>query len=121
MNSKQCDELRAEMERLIASSQALKDMGFNLRIGTMRYTQDQITFKTEVRGAGEPSKEMLDLFRYAKIRGYDKTMDLEKTGKDGERLVGYKPRSAKYPFVIQKSNGKQYKITERYASVLFAA
>ena len=121
MTPLQCDQLRAEMRRLIDSSEALKKMNFKLKIGTMRYSEAEISFRIEASDNDAPSKQMLDLCRYAKVRGYDKTMDLEKTGKDGERLVGYKPRSSKYPFVIQKSNGKQYKITERYASVLFAA
>lgn len=89
--------------------------GLEFHAGNCTYSGNIATFKLEVKIAGAESKEMQDLRRYASI--YD--IDLDKTH-PVYTLVGYLPRSSKYPFLVTKvgSDGT-YKIGEDTAKRYF--
>jgi hypothetical protein len=89
--------------------------GLELRAGNCSYSGNIATFKLEVKIEGADSKEMQDLRRYADM--YD--IDLEKTH-PVYTLVGYLPRSSKYPFLVKKAGADgTYKITEETAKRYF--
>lgn len=89
--------------------------GVEFSAGNCTYSGDIATFKLEVKIAGAESKEMQDLRRYAPM--YD--IDLEKTH-PVYTLVGFAPRSRKYPFLVKKAGSDgTYKITEDMAQRFF--
>ena len=89
--------------------------GIEFSAGNCSYSGNIATFKLEVKIAGAESKEMQDLRRYASI--YD--IDLDKTH-PVYTLVGYLPRSSKYPFLVKKAGADgTYKIGEDMAKRYF--
>jgi len=89
--------------------------GLEFHAGNCSYSGNIATFKLEVKIAGAESKEMQDLRRYADM--YD--IDLEKTH-PVYTLVGFLPRSSKYPFLVKKAGADgTYKITEDMAKRFF--
>ena len=89
--------------------------GIEFHAGNCSYSGNIATFKLEVKIAGADSKELQDLKRYAYMYG----IDLEKTH-PVYTLVGFLPRSHKYPFLVTKAGADgTYKITEDMAKRYF--
>lgn len=69
--------------------------GLNCKLGNCSYNSDNATFKLEVAFEGADSKQMSDLKRYADYFDIDVNRKSEKYS-----LVGYAPRSRKYPWLV---------------------
>jgi len=116
MNITQLDKttlryIRDQINSTLAGS--IENLEFHA--GNCSYSGNIATFKLEVKVAGADSREMQDLKRYADM--YD--IDLEKTH-PVYTLVGYLPRSSKYPFLVTKAGADgTYKITEDMAKRYF--
>lgn len=89
--------------------------GIEFSAGNCSYSGNIATFKLEVKIEGAESKEMQDLKRYAEL--YD--LDINKSHPI-YTLVGYLPRSTKYPFLVKKAGADgTYKITHEMARRYF--
>ena len=128
MNKQDCTLVRSELTHAIKNSECFRGLGFNIEIGNMTYSADKIRFTCEVRDKSAPPKKMQALLDWVNANGGENLckLDINAVAKsndltvNGSRLVGYKPRARKSPFIIRSSGGKDYVISERYALKLFA-
>ena len=89
--------------------------GLEFHAGNCSYSGNIATFKLEVKIEGAEGKEMQDLKRYAEL--YD--LDINQSH-PVYTLVGYLPRSTKYPFLVKKAGADgTYKITHEMARRYF--
>ena len=123
MNIKNIDRagLRLIQERLAAVLEETgKELGVSLKIGRSTYDGSKLgTIKVEVATIGEGgkanSREADDFRAYSKLYGLDADMvgKIFRTAQ-GERyrLLGAKPRSSKYPILVERvATKKVYKLT----------
>lgn len=101
-----------------------KALDFDIRLGSARFSQTNVTFKLEVSKVGNDgvaeNRAVTDFKRLASSYGL-KAEDLHKEftmmGKQ-YRIVGLMPRRHAYPLLIEH-NGKQYKASaEQVRSLL---
>lgn len=109
---------KATLKALRSEMQAVLDkFGANIQfeVGNMRFSEAEVDIKVKavIKGATTRADEQLELM--AKLSGITKL-----TNSNGDRLVAFKSRSPKYPFVFVR-DGKRYKCSEREARILFAA
>ena len=101
----------------------LKEHNLELEQGNLTFCEDYIKFSGfTIKVIGGKSQEMRDLEEYNSYT-FGKKIDTEKVatlqGRDC-KVVGFKSRSPKYPFIIEFVNdGKQAKITEETAERYF--
>jgi hypothetical protein len=89
--------------------------GVEFSAGNCSYSGNIATFKLEVKIEGAESREMQDLRRYASLYG----INLDKPHPT-YTLVGYLPRSSKYPFLVTKAGSTgTYKISVEMAKRYF--
>ncbi len=91
--------------------------GFEFNLGNARFDSAEATFQLKVTKKGVQTKTQSALVMHAKMDGVDPTKVLA----DGERLVEYHVRKPKYPYISQKPNGRQYKMTATQAKMRFSA
>ena len=99
---------------------ALKDLatkhGIVIKVGNGSYTEATVTFKLELATIDKTgtvqSKEAQDFKMYALLFGL-KTENLGQSFLDysGEKftVIGAKPRSTKFPILVEDSKGKRFK------------
>ena len=104
--------LRAEMDAVLAKYG--KKTGVEFEVGNMRFSEAEVDIKVKAKISGAKTRTDTQLELMAKMVGITKL-----TNKDGDRLVEFKPRSSKYPFIFERA-GRRYKCSERQAQVLFA-
>ena len=80
----------------------------------MRFTETEVDIKVKATIKGKRTRSEEGLRVFANLYG------LKMENAAGDRLVGFKERNRKYPFIFER-NGKQYKCSERQAQILFAA
>ncbi len=90
--------------------------GIEFEVGNMRFTDTHADIKLKATISGAPTKEQTALRDSAHVWG----LDTNKSGPRGEKLVGYKSRNRKYPFIFER-NGSQYKCGLDQAKRYFAA
>jgi hypothetical protein len=105
--------LRSEMDALLEKYG--KKTGLEFEVGNMRFSDAEVDIKVKAKVKGAKTQSDSNLELMAKMVGITKL-----TNKKGDRLVEFKTRSPKYPFVFER-DGKRYKCSERQAQVLFAA
>lgn len=100
----------------------LKEHNLELEQGNLTFCEDYLKFSSfTIKVIGGKNQAFRDLENYLKVMDID--LDTDKTASiSGEncKLVGYKYRSQKYPFIIQFDNGKKAKITEQTAKLYFS-
>ena len=107
---KQLKVLRAEMQA------ALDKVGvtdFELEVGNMRYTTDEVT--VTVQGKLKGVTTQTDRLFEQKVAEYG----LKLVGEKGKRLTGYKPSRYKYPFSYETVRGARYNCSVEQAKVIF--
>ena len=104
--------LRSEMEAVLEKYG--KKAGVQFTVGNMRFSDAEVDIKVnaKVQGAKTRTDAMLEMIV--------KNEGLKMTNTRGDRLVAYKSRSPKYPFVYESRDGKRYKTTTAQAKMLFA-
>jgi hypothetical protein len=110
--------LRAELEAALKTVAAKTGVDFS--VGIIRYDSATARCKIEgvVRGAAGTSTAvptnpaLVALKRQARMVGLDETKNYRSSTLGVVKVVGYKPRSYKYPYIVQMaSNGRRYKVT----------
>mgnify|MGYP003133101626 FL=1 len=98
----------------------LKDSLENIivNVGNCSYDPTNATFKLELRIEGADTKEFSDLKWVIDSGLYD--LDLDRYHPQ-YKLVGYKARSRKRPFIIEDRNEKRYVIDRDQAMSMFGA
>ena len=104
--------LRAEMDAVLAKYG--KKTGLDFEVGNMRFTETEVDIKVKAKVTGAKSRAEQGLEVFAKLYGF------KLTNSNGDRLVEFKERNRKYPFIFER-NGKRYKCSESQARDLFAA
>ena len=116
-------QIRTDLEEFI--SLMSQKTGLTVDLGNATFTDNDITFKLNLRLVNAPSKELELLIADNKARSkYDflTEFDLEKITKVGSKfyqLTGYRPRATKKPYQITDQNNNHYIISEEKAEELF--
>lgn len=103
--------LRTEMEAVLQKYGAKSNVSFE--VGNMRFSDAEVDIKVKAKVKG--AKTVGDTMLESRIQA----LGLAMTNAKGDRLVEYKPRSYKYPFVFER-NGSRYKCSPDQAKMLFA-
>lgn len=105
--------LRSEMEAVLNKYGAKANL--DIEVGNMSFsdTEVDIKVKAKVKGATTKADEVLEMAM--KAHGLTKMVSAQ-----GDRLVSFKPRSPKFPYIYQAKDGKQYKTTREYAVRMFS-
>lgn len=111
----------AVKEMLSAHLETLQAEDFDVGNIALSGTPQELTFTIKVIPKGAKSSEQVLLESYAKMHG----LDLNKTGHLGGvghcKLVAYKPRNTKMPWIVENDKGKRYKLTTETALLQFKA
>ena len=111
--------IRTKLNELMENGIEVGGETLNVTVGNCTFNSDDCTFKITIAKEGSMSKEERDLAQVAGI--YE--VDPDKVGlldDDMYRLVGFKSRARKNPFIIQKiSTGAKYVIGEHMARKYF--
>lgn len=120
-----CKVLRNEIDQ--ALQQVADKYGINIKAGNATFTDNNITFKLQLSTIGDNgltmTKEAEDFKRYAFEHGLsaDKLFAEFTIGHKTYTLLGYKPRSTRYPFIAKcHSTGQTYKLPEHSVKRAFA-
>lgn len=106
--------LRAEMTQVLQKYGV--DANLDMTVGNMRFSDAEvsITVTAKVKGAKTQAESILEM----KI----KNNGMKMTNSAGDRLVEYKYRNYKLPYIyVSGKDGKRYKCDESRAKVLFGA
>ncbi len=121
LNKSSAKEIRQLLNDVLTP--VLKEHNLELAQGNLTYCEDYIRFAGfTIKVIGSKSEEMRALEDYNSYT-FGKKIDTEKVATiSGKRckVVGFKSRSPKYPFIIQLvDSGKQAKISEALAESKF--
>lgn len=89
--------------------------GFQITQAGGTFGQGEFKMKLNIKMEGAKSQEEFMLEKYAVLHG----LDINKRGSEGERLVGFKPRARKRPYVYKAMDGKRYVCTVDRAKAMF--
>ena len=106
---------KATLKALRSEMQAVLDkFGANLQfeVGNMRFSEAEVDIKVKAVIKGKRTRSDSELEAFANL------YNLKMTNAAGDRLVGFKARNRKYPFIFER-NGQQYKCSEQQAKALF--
>jgi hypothetical protein len=109
---KNLNTLRAEMDALLKKYGVESNLEFT--IGNMRFSDTEVDIKVKAKISGAPSRSEQALGPI--MRQYD----FKQIGRDGRKLVEYKKRNHKYPFIFEYT-GKRFKCSYEKAKMYFAA
>lgn len=127
MTKEKCIEIRAILETTLTKE--LKDQGFTFQLGNASYDEDSVKFNGfRITFDDADTQEMKELKRYNDfLVATDRpSFDINKIGTQGTtqyKLVGFKPRATKQPFIVEKLGHKgRFVISESIAlrSTMFA-
>jgi len=104
--------LRSEMEAVLEKYG--KKVNVDFEVGNMRFSDAEVDIKVKakVKGAKTQVDKMLEIVV--------KNEGMKMTNARGDRLVAFKSRSPKYPFVYEAADGKRYKTTRAQAKMMFS-
>lgn len=104
--------LRNEMDAVLAKYGVSANLAFE--VGNMKFSDAEVEIKVKatVKGAKTRTDTMLEM--YAKMSGITNL-----TNAKGDRLIEFRTRSPKYPFVYEGADGRRYKCSETQAKMLF--
>ena len=99
-------EFRNELNDLLAKYE--KKSVVELQSKGIRYTSNTITVSVEGKLTGTQSKDVKALELFTKFKEND-IIDINQLGK--VKVVGYNVKAKKYPYIVEATNGKQYKLS----------
>ena len=109
-----CQVLRNELNAVLNKFGA--DVNLSFAVGNMKFTDTGVEIK--VSGNVKGAKSIADSRLQSVARAHNFTLDPI----NGRQLVGYAPRSYKYPFIyLNLRDGKRYKCSEMSAIAYFRA
>jgi len=125
MNKTEAKELRKFLTEILET--ALKEKGYGtIEIGNATFDNDHIKFNnliiSEEGALSKTEKDLKNLLEEQKLFGLKELLDAEKVVQDEAyhlKLIGYKPRATKRPFIVSANDGNEYTITEATAFKLF--
>ena len=105
----------------------LAEYGLKFKLGNARYQEDSVKFtgfRISLENAQDPSAKALTEDNEFRATHDFTTFDLDKVGVSPNgleyKLVGYKPRNRKYPYIcLSLEDNKRYKFTEDGAERMF--
>ena len=110
---------RAQLRTLRDDMQAALDKagisGFEFSVGSMRYTDVEVTIKVEAKVAGATTRADAALARAMAQH------NLKQTSARGDTLTGYNTKARKYPFEYTTKRGARYKTDLMGAKSRFGA
>lgn len=104
--------LRAEMQEVLEKYGVKSNL--EIEVGNMKFSEAEVEIKVKAKVKGAKSRADSQLEMYAKMFG------LKIENNKGDRLVEFKSRNTKYPFIFERG-GKRYKCSEMQAKIMFAA
>ena len=125
MNLQSAKQIRVVLNSILKDNEILKQNNINVNVGKCTYDDDIATYKVEVNVIGGKTQKEISLQeeKHAlkhQLMHYARIQLESKNGK--YRLVGYKSRNKKYPYIMQDivKSGKTYKISHQQMTNLFA-
>ena len=106
MDRTKAKALRIKLENIFAEA----DMaGMTVEVGNATYNHHEVTFKVMVRDEGAAAPTERDLVTFANIMD----LDTNKIAENKYRLVGYKSRARKNPWIVKDIvKGGEYVIND---------
>ena len=103
------DELQTELNTLGAR------LGLNISAGNISYEQNACTIQVKAKINGKLTRNQQSISMHASLLGLNnlKYGSILKSRSGRVRLVDYKPRSPKYPWILELQNGNQIKTSDR--------
>lgn len=106
--------LRAEMQAVL--EKYCIDSSLEFEVGNMQFfsTEVEIKVKAKVLGAAKTRSDMT-------LESLAKYLGIKIRNKNGDRLIEYRSRNWKLPFIYEAADGTLYKCNEASAKIRFAA
>ena len=104
------DELQTELNGLGAR------LGLNISAGNISYEQNACTIQVKAKINGKLTRNQQSISMHASLLGLNnlKYGSILQSARNGQvRLIDYKPRSPKYPWILELQNGNQIKTSDR--------
>jgi len=104
------DELQTELNTLGAR------LGLNISAGNISYEQNACTIQVKAKINGKLTRNQQSISMHASLLGLNnlKYGSILQSARNGQvRLIDYKPRSPKYPWILELQNGNQIKTSDR--------
>jgi hypothetical protein len=113
MDRNTCKDLRPALQKLLDESDLANR--YEVTVGSASYDDVQATFKITLKDAG------------AKTHGQDfaereaERLGLKLVSDNGARIVDYNFKAPKYPWIVEKADGRRYKYPDSLIKREFAA
>jgi len=101
LSRKDIEHLSRQLQQVVTDSGI---PGFDIHVGNCPYDSTEAIFKVHCKSSNHAAKKDEELDLKMKLYG------LNKTG-NGVTLIGYERKNRKYPFIVRKDNGVDYKMT----------
>lgn len=111
----------AVKEMLSAHLNSLSSQDFDMSTISMSGTAQELTFTIKVLPKGGKSSEQVLLESYARMHRLDLNKNALIRGVGQCKLVAYKPRNTKLPWIVENEKGKMYKLETADALSYFQA
>ena len=108
-NKATLDQLRGEMQALFDKYEVKSNV--NLHAGNISYSEAECTIKVTAKINGVMTREQKAIAMFSDFKYGDIVAVRGIVGK--VKIVAYKARSPKYPFIVENANGSRYKLTEK--------
>lgn len=115
MDRKKALQLHARMQKLLEEYTEDLDQGYRVVISKKKYSHNSISFGVEILEEG--AETVGDMWLKQEVSRLGLVME-----NDHYKLVDYRPRSYKYPFIVEnKKDGKTYKFSEFHVKTHLSA
>ena len=109
-----CKSLRHQLRSAFNNMQTWENTGFDeldFTMGSMTYSENQVTLKLTIRVAKAPNKMMEDLLEFMRMQKICPGNEYNMVSESGNyELIGYKPKNRKYPFIyLDRSSKRSFK------------
>ena len=108
-----CRALRAELQEVM--NKYASKANLDIEVGHMSFDVNDVKIKVNAKIKGAKSHDQKNLEMFARLDGITKFVN-----SNGDKLLAFKPRSPKYPYVYQcGADGKMYKASTSTAKYMF--
>ena len=113
------DTLQSCLDHKLSEIASWVDNGYDVAIGNASFSDDEVTFKLNVKIKGSKSQTQKDLETFGEMDNLDLTKIAKLDGKDFS-LSGFRRKARSKPYLIQDlKNGGEYIITTDVAKKYF--
>jgi hypothetical protein len=110
INANFCKSFRKEIEEVLSALEKKHNLKF--RVGNMRYTSSTVSIKLDAAVVSEDGVVETPEFRALKVIHPELVNKTVSVGGESMKIIGYKPRSPRYPFIGETVDGRRFKLTE---------